>query len=172
MAGVSSAQIWLAGNPGPPPSRATVISILTLFVVVFGAFALGTLPRRRHEAPLRKELRAAPAVTFRAQVHVKTNFLGTMLAARGTLDLVVSGDVFRVGHGFPLGRWMFGQDYSYRAPEVTIEMLPGLRHDWIEIGGPPSAGARIQIGSRDRNRQIWNALLWAGARPIGPPPPP
>ena len=66
---------------------------------------------------------------------------------------------------------MFCQDYSYRATEVTIEMLPGLRHDWIEIDGPPRAGARTQIGSRDRNRQIWYALLGAGARPIGPPPP-
>ena len=172
MAGVSSPQIWLAGNPGPAPSPAAVIFTVILFVVVFGAFAIGTLPRRRHEAPLRKELRAAPAVTFRARVQVKSSVVGVRMAARGSLDLIVSGDAFRVFHPFPLGRWMFGQDWSYRATEVTIEMLPGLRHDWIEIDGPPRAGARIQIGSRDRNRQIWSALLGAGARPIGPPPPP
>jgi hypothetical protein len=64
--------------------------------------------------------------------------------------------VFRIAHSFPLGRWIFGQDYSYRASEVTIELLPGLRHDWIEIDGPPRTGALIQIGSRDRNPEIWS----------------
>jgi len=71
-----------------------------------------------------------------------------------------------------VGRWIFGQDYSYRATEVIIERLPGLRHDRIKIDGPPRTGARIQIGSRDCNPEIWPPLLGAGARPIGPPPAP
>ena len=95
-----------------------------------------------------------------------------MLSARGPLDLAVRGDAFAVSHPFPLARLLFGQEYAYRASDAAIEVVPGLLHDWIEIRGQPgSSAARIWIGRRNLNRQIWDALVGAGAHPIGSPPP-
>ena len=161
---------WLAGNPGPHPSPASVISTVSALVLVFGAFAVGTWPRRRLEAPLRDQIRSRPLVTFEARVDVKASILGLMLPARGRLDLTVRGDAFEVSHPFPLARVMFGQVYCYRADQVTVEALPGLRRDWIEINGPARGAARIQVGRRSQNREIWDTLVAAGAHPLSPPP--
>lgn len=113
-------------------------------------------------------------VSFRARVDVRAkNFLGTMLSQRGPLYLIVCGDAFEVSHPFPLARFVFGQDYCYRAEDTTIKVVPGPRgHDWIEIRGPIRSAAQIEIGRRNMNRQIWDALVRAGANPIGPSPPP
>jgi hypothetical protein len=116
-------------------------------------------------------MRARPVVDFRARVDAKADVHGLMLSARGPLDLVVRGDAFEVSHPFPLARFLFGQEYAYRASDATIEIVPGLLHQWIELhgqpGGPP---ARIWIGRRNLNRQIWDALVRAGAHPIGSSP--
>ena len=124
------------------------------------------LSRRRREQPLRKEMQARAVMgmmTFRAGVNTED---------RGMLRLTVRGDLFEVSHPFPLARFLFGQDYCYRAEDTTVEVVPGLWHDWIEISGQPGMrAARIQIGRRKMNRQIWDALVRSGAHPIGPPPP-
>ena len=108
-------------------------------------------------------------VTFQARVDVRAKgILGAMLSQRGPLYLIVCGDAFEVSHPFPLARFMFGQDYCYRAGDTTIKVVPGPRHDWIEISGQPiGSAAPIWIGRRDMNRQIWDALVRAGAHPIG-----
>ena len=107
-------------------------------------------------------------VTFQARVDVRANFLGTMTSQHGPLYLIVCGDAFEVSHPFALARFMFGQDYCYRAGDTTIKVVPGPRHDWIEISGQPiGSAAPIWIGRRDMNRQIWDALVRAGAHPIG-----
>jgi hypothetical protein len=123
--------------------------------------------RRRREEPLRKEMqaRAAMAVmTFQARVVTED---------RGGLRLTVRGDLFEVSHPFPLARFLFGQDYCYRAEHTTVELVPGLWYDWIEIGGQHGTGlSPMRIGRRKMTRQIWDALVRAGAQPIGPPPKP
>ena len=144
---------------------------LAVLLLALAAFAVVTWARRHAETP-RRPVRDEPAVTFQARVRVKASFLGQMLPLRGSLELTVRGDGFRVAHRFAVDRWLAGQGWSYRAGDVTIEMVPGLLHYWIEITGPTRAVARIQIGSRDQNRRIWYALVGAGARPIGSPPPP
>jgi hypothetical protein len=115
-------------------------------------------------------MRARP-VTYRSTVDVKAVLFGAMLSQHGPLYLDVYGDSFRVFHRFPPARLIFGQDYSYRGPDVVIEVVPGLLHKWIEISGPPGSSTRIQIARRKLNRQLWDVLLAAGARPAGPPPP-
>ena len=131
------------------------------------------MARRRHgEAPLRKEMRARPAADFHARVHVRANVLGMMLSARGSLDLIVRGDAFEVSHPFPPARFLFGQEYAYRADDTAVEVVPGLLHNWIEIDGwRTGSAARIWIGRSNLNRQIWDALVRAGAHPVGSPPP-
>lgn len=94
-----------------------------------------------------------------------------MLPVRGPLHLVVRGDAFEVSHLFPPSRFLFGQRYCYRAEDTTIKVVPGSRHDWIEIDGQsPRAAVRIWIWRPDMNRQIWNVLIQAGAHPISPAP--
>jgi hypothetical protein len=95
-----------------------------------------------------------------------------MTSQHGPLYLTVRGDAFEVSHPFPLARFLFGQDYCYRAEDTTIEVVPGLWHDWIEVGGQPGARtAHIMIGCRNMNRQIWDALVRSGAHPVGSSPP-
>jgi hypothetical protein len=166
-----AAATWLAGNPGPPPSPVTGAFVVTVLALVFGASALIAWTRRRREEPLRKEMQARP-VTFRSGVDVKANFLGMKASQHGPLYLNVHGDAFRVSHPFPLARFLFGQDYSYRSRDTTIEMALGVLHDWIEISGQSAGSAvRIWIGRRKMNRQLWDVLVSAGAHPIGSPPP-
>jgi hypothetical protein len=144
---------------------------ITALALLFAASAAVVWSRRRREQPLRKEMQARPTVTFQARVDVKANFLGAMQSARGPLYLTVRGDAFQVSHPFPLARFLFGQDYSYRAEDATIEVVPGMWHDWIEISGQPGTrAARILVGRRNANRQIWDALAYAGAHPVGLPP--
>jgi hypothetical protein len=123
--------------------------------------------RRRREEPLRKEMqaRAVMAVmTFQARVDTED---------RGWLRLTVRGDLFEVSHPFPPARFLNGLDYCYRAEDTTVELVPGLWHDWIEVGGQPGTGlSPMRIGRRKMTRQIWDALVRAGAQPIGPPPQP
>jgi hypothetical protein len=168
----ASSRAWLAGNPGPPPSPASVVLSVAIPVLALAVLAVGARPRQHREAPLRKQMRAWPQ-TFQAGVDVRASFLGMMLPAQGRLRLVVRGDAFEVAHYFPLSRFVFGQRYCYRAEDTTIKVVAGLRHDWIEVDGQPSGTAvRIWIRRRDMNRPIWDALTGAGAQPIGPAPPP
>jgi hypothetical protein len=96
-----------------------------------------------------------------------------MLAVKGPLRLVVRGEAFEVSHSFPPVRFLFGQRYCYRAEDTTIKAVTGLRHDWIDIDGQPAGTAvRTWIRRPGMNRQIWNALIRAGAHPTGPAPPP
>jgi hypothetical protein len=119
--------------------------------------------RRRLEEPLRKEMQARAVTTFQARVDTD----------RGALRLTVRRDLFEVSHPFPLARFLNGLDYCYRAEDTTVEHVPGLWHDWIEIGGRPGTGlSPMRIGRRKMTRQIWDALVCAGAQPIGPPPQP
>jgi hypothetical protein len=164
--------MWLAGNQGPTLSPVVWWLVVTVLALAFGTSALVASARRRREEPLRNEIQGQP-VTFRSAVDVKANVLGTMTAQRGPLYLVVHGDVFQVSHPFPVARFLFGQDYCYRAQDSTVEMIPGALHDWIEISGQPAeSAARIWIGRRKLNRQLWDVLVSAGAHPIGSPPAP
>ena len=161
---------WFAGNPGPPPSPASVVFILSILALALAVFVVGARPRQHHEAPLRKQMRARP-MTFRARVDVRASFLDMMVAVRGPLHLVVRGDTFAVSHFFPPSRFLFGQRYCYRAEDTTIKAVTGPRQGWIEIDGQQARTAvRIQICRPGMNRQIWNVLVDAGAHPIGSAP--
>jgi hypothetical protein len=164
-------QTWLAGNPGPPlPASVFVAFVFIILAVAFGTSVLPAWTRRRREEPLRRELAARP-VTFRSGVDVRARYFGQLASQRGPLYLNVYGDAFRVAHVLPLTWFLFGQDYCYRARDTTVEMVPGMLHDWIEISGQPAgSAAQIWIGRRKMNRQLWDALVAAGAHPIGSPP--
>ena len=59
--------------------------------------------------------------------------------------MVVRGDAFEVSHPFPLARFLFGQEYAYRASDAAIEVVPGLLRDWIEVRGQPGLPVRPDL---------------------------
>ena len=135
--------------------------------LIFAVFAVSALPRRRREEPLRKEMHARP-VTFRTRVDVTAAVLGIMAASHGRLQLTVRGDAFEVSHPLALARFLFGQEFCYRAGDTIVRVVSGLLRDCIEIQGQPNTlAARIRISRKNMNRQIWDALITAGAHPIG-----
>lgn len=138
--------------------------------VVFGTVFVRAQPRRRSEAPLRLEMRARP-MTFRSSVDAKLNVLGLWGDVNGMPFLAVHGDVFQASVSFPPGTW-FGLQWCYRATETTMEVVPGWRHDWIDIAAQSPVGrpVRLRIGRRKMTREIWDALAWAGVQPVGAPP--
>lgn len=139
--------------------------VLTVIVVAFAVHVVSERPRWRGEAELRREIRARPVVTFWAWVDVEVSASGTRRRLRGRLDLTVRGDTVEVSSSFPPARFLLGQVYCYRAADMTIRAGPA---GWIEIGG--RSDTRIWIRRRKQNRQIWQALIDAGARPIGSAP--
>jgi ribosomal protein S18 acetylase RimI-like enzyme len=108
-------------------------------------------------------------MTFRASVDIKVNLLGMWATARGTHHLTVHEDAFEISHPLALARVMFGQQYSYRAAETLIEVVPGWWHDWIEITGrsPERPADQIRVGRRGTNREIWQELVRAGSLSAG-----
>ena len=166
----TNGHMWLAGNPGPPPSP---LAVALLLIVLAGAFGtIGTLAwiRRRREAPLRREIQAQP-LTFRSPVRVRADFFGTMASLRGMLHLNVYSNGFEILDALPPVRFVFGFDYCYRARDTSIEVIRGALTEWIEITGHPAGSAvQAQIRSRGMNRQLWDVLVAAGARPVGQPP--
>lgn len=161
----------LAGNPGPPPSPATITLIFVVLALGLVAVVVAAVPRRHREAPLRAEMGTRLAVTFQAPVRVLAGGAGLPIAQRGSFRLVVRGDLIEVTNSFRPAR-VFGQQYCYRAPDVTVKVVAGFRHHWIEIDGqPPRTAALIWIRQPARTRQLWYALTAAGAHPTGPPPP-
>lgn len=110
-------------------------------------------------------------MNFRAQVVVKQNLLGPWLSASGPCDLTVHGDAFKVSNVFPPAWFLFGQQWCYRADEMTMEGEPDRQHGWIEIAARNRPdGPRIRLGRKRMNRPIWDALVQAGVHPVGAPP--
>jgi hypothetical protein len=85
---------------------------------------------------------------------------------------------------------LLGQQQSYRASDTMMEVESGYRRDWIKIASrsesiwapqvrisppyPQWKGFGHSYDRRGRHRwmtrQIWDALVRAGVRPVGPPP--
>jgi hypothetical protein len=142
-------------------------------VLVFGTgFVLGWL-RRHQETPLRREVKAQ-RVILRTNVTAKlVSVIAGNLVFRGLTKLTIRPNAFDVSAAFPLARAVFNQEYYFRARETTIEMSPGMRKDWILFTGRRQNGRGVQLLVSTTNypiREIWDALVGAGAVPIGPPP--
>jgi hypothetical protein len=147
--------------------------------------AVGLNLRERHRnAPLRREMRTQP-IAFRTELY-RVRFpdppwWGVGGEVRGRLELIIRGDLVRVGA--PFGLVMFPQCY-FRAPETTIELsrnpprIYGIdsRREWIVVRGRQD-GREFELAMTRRWPRyflddVWNALVAAGAVPAsgGPPP--
>jgi hypothetical protein len=148
-----------------------VAVILAVITLVVGYAVLKELPRRRWEDPLRKKMRAQP-LTFRAAVDLKIGAVDPMQSELGPVNV-------KSARGHVRGRVC---DPDPEAPERDGLLLPRRGHHRRD--GQRSAArldrnlraagrraVRIRIGRRKLKRQLWDALVSAGAHPAGPPPP-
>jgi hypothetical protein len=167
-----------AGVHQAPFSAWTVLSTFGTLALAFAAVGGHAWVRRRRDAGLRREVRARPFITFQARVDAKQDFVGMDLPVRGKLDLIVRGDVFEISHPIAPARFIFGQEWYFIARETTVEVYRTLGRDWIlvERRSPPAMivgtlgrSTRVSIRRRNMNPAIWDALIRAGARPVGAP---
>jgi hypothetical protein len=155
----------------PPMSAVEVFILLGILVLGFTVLCVMSWRSRRFEAPLRRAARARPVRTFGMSVDARVSRQGMELPVKGRLDLVVWGDIVEVSHPFVLARFIFGQEYFFLASETTVKIIPG-RRNWILIEGHwRGRTTRVWVARRDMTREIWHALIHAGASPGGPSEP-
>ena len=149
-----------------------VLFVAAIFAVGFGLVWL----QRRREAPLRREVRAQ-GVTFRTPVQVKEKSGNRWdQVFRMDVDLIVRVDAFEISFDFTPFRVIFGWEYYIKANEVSIKVsrLPSSgihQREWIIVKWLQSGKeTQLAIASKYKFRDAWDALVRAGAVPIGPPP--
>jgi hypothetical protein len=96
---------------------------------------------------------------------------------RRTVELIIRGDLVRVGA--PFGLVVFPQCY-FRAPETTIELsrnplrIYGIdsRDAWLVVRGRQDGRVRLAMTRKYCLDDVWNALVAAGAVPASDGPSP
>jgi len=146
-------------------------------VVVVAVAALGlNLREWRRNAPLRQEMKTRP-IAFRTELRLvkfpDSPWWGARdeVLGRGLLELIIRGDLVRVGVPLWLG---IGPQFYFRAPETTIELsrnplrIYGIdsRREWIIVRGRQD-GREFQLAMTKRYflDDIWRALVAVGAVP-------
>jgi hypothetical protein len=148
-----------------------VVAVASMFTVIFGKVWL----KRRREAPLRREVRAQDII-FRTRLYnVKEKKSQEWLTAMyGEIYLIVRADAFEISCIISPIRAILGLEYYFRARETMIEVsrLPGIpKREWIVVTGRQlGKEIRLAIAQTRDLRDAWNALVAAGAVPVGLPP--
>ena len=136
--------------------------------------------RRRREAPLRRKIRSQN-VTFWTrlpQVKVKEGYgWPAWLSLNSSMALYVRGDSFDISStNLPI-RVVMGMEYYFKASEASIETSRDPSRNsalnWIVVTGSQrreEIKLAITHGNEGLLNDSWNALVAAGAIPIGPPP--
>jgi len=115
--------------------------------------------------PLRREWKAR-AVTFRTELRWVRRPPDDDMSR---LELIVRGDMFRVGAPFGL---IVGPNYYFKAPETTIAVSRGPlriygidgRREWIVVRSiREDREVQLWLTKRFFLDEVWNALIVAGA---------
>jgi|SRR6185312_10886803 len=136
--------------------------------------------RRRREAPLRREIRSQNVMfwTRLPQVKVKEGYgRPAWLSLNSSMALYVRGDSFDISStNLPI-RVVMGMEYYFKASGTSIETSRDLSRNsalnWIVVTGSQrreEIKLAITHGNEGLLHDSWNALVAAGAIPIGPPP--
>ena len=138
---------------------------VALAVVVAGTYLGFDVREWLRSAPLRREWKAH-AVTFQTElswVRIPPD------DETSRLELIVRGDMFRVGAPFGL---IPGFNDYFRAPETTIEVSRGPlriygvedRREWIVVRTMrDDREYQLSLTKRFFLDEVWNALIVAGA---------
>jgi hypothetical protein len=139
--------------------------------------------REWYRNPLRRQMRTRP-IAFRTELDLvrfpePTWWWGAGDETRGSLEVIIRGDMVRVGTFF--GLVIIGQQCYFRAPETTIALshnpmrIYGIdsRREWIVVRGKKD-GREFQLSMTKRYflDDVWNALVAAGAVPASDGPSP
>ena len=136
--------------------------------------------RRRREAPLRRVIRAQN-VTFRTgdlDVRLKqpSGWLD-WLPLNSFMALFVRGDGIEISSLVWPFRVVMGMEYYFRARETTIQVRRApsrpFEPKWMVVTGRQlgkEVMLAISANSAYQLCQAWNAMVDAGAVPVGPPP--
>ena len=136
--------------------------------------------KRRREAPLRREIRSQ-GVTFWVrlpQVKVSEDCgWPRWLSLNSSMALSVRRDSFDVSSVTLPIRLVMGMEYYFKASETSIETNrePSRNSalNWIVVTGS-QRGREIKLaithGNESQLYDAWDALVAAGAIPVGPPP--
>jgi hypothetical protein len=150
--------------------------------IVLAGFVIGLGQawfRRWREAPLRNEIRSQP-ITFWTRLHQVKVREGSgwpeWLGLNSAMALYVRGDSFDISStNLPI-RVLMGMEYYFRANETSIETSHAPSRNssltWIVVTGS-RRGEEIKLaiikGNECQLHDAWNALVSAGAIPIGSP---
>jgi hypothetical protein len=150
--------------------------VLAGFVIGLGQVWL----KRRREALLRREIRSQPVRFWTVLTEVKVREgLGwpEWLPLRSSMALYVRDDSFDISSTILPIRVVMGMEYYFKSSETPIETSRDPSRsstlNWIVVTGR-HRGREIKVAITNRNEgrlhDAWNALVVAGATPIGPSP--
>jgi hypothetical protein len=155
--------------------------VFLAFVLAGFAVGLGQVwLNRRREAPLRREIRSQN-VTFwirLPQVKAKEGYgWPRWLSLNSSMALYVRGDSFAISSMILPIRVVMGMEYYFKASETSIETSRDPSRNsalnWIVVTGSQRS-EEIKLAITNGNEALlhdaWNALVAAGAIPVGPPP--
>ncbi len=136
--------------------------------------------QRRREAPLRREIRSQDVTFWIRLPQVKVNEgygWPRWLSLDSSMALYVRRDSFDISSVTPPIRVVMGEEYYFKASETSIETSRDPSRNaaliWIVVTGS-QRGQEIKIaithGNVGQLHDAWNALVAAGAIPVGPPP--
>jgi hypothetical protein len=143
------------------------ILFVALAVIVAGIYLGLDVREWFRSTPLRREWKTR-AVTFRTELRWVR--FPPDNETRG-LELIVRGDMFRVGAPFGL---IVVPSYYFNAPETTIAVsrsplrIYGIdgRREWIVVRGKQGdREVQLSLTKRFFLDEVWNALVAAGAIP-------
>lgn len=152
--------------------------VLPFFVLIVFTGAISQVQRRRHQTSNLRHAIEFEKVVFRTRVHVKVR-LATgdwSLKTLSGMELVVRDDAFQVTMIHSGIGGFLGSEWYFRAADSTIEttrwrILGVYPMAWIVIRDLGSrGGTSIAISTRYQLIEAWNALIRAGAQPLGLPP--
>jgi hypothetical protein len=147
------------------------------FAVIAAAFAVqfrnGLKAHRRIE-PIRREVQGHP-VTFRTSVVVAIRTPSGESTLRGSLNLMVRGGFLEISHPLRPVAVLFGQEYYFRATDLRIQTHRDQRERIRITDISYGTDSSLSVTAMPRFSQadlggIWQALVNAGAVPVGQAP--
>jgi hypothetical protein len=140
--------------------------------VVAVAFALrfrNALKENRRIEPIRREVRSHP-VTFGTSVAVRIRRPSGELTLWGPLNLIVRAGFLEISQPSRPVAMFFGQEFYFRAADLRIETCWDQRERIRITDISYGTDASLSVISRTNLAGIWDALVNAGAVPVGPAP--
>ena len=149
------------------------LAILLVLVVAMPVIAIAFIHLRRwRQGDLRREIRGN-RVIFRAAIRrMKTSDIMQWLPP---VQLVTRVESIEISSPLTFIRVMFGLECYFRAADVSVKVEPISslleREEWLVVRGL-QFGKELQVDMTIRGDLLpaWNALVEAGAAPVGPSP--